>query len=165
MASITLTPQKNYKKDDDYETTEYIWGLIKTYLSNYSTIYEPFYCNGKSGEIFTKFGFDCIHKDEDFFENYNNYDYDIIVSNPPFSIKKQIFHTLKEIDKPFIMIAPISVITKVYFREKYENTDITILIPKKRMQFSKNDVVQGGSWFDSVFICYKLGLDKEIIYL
>jgi len=166
MASLSLnTPVISFKKDDDYETGEKIWKMILPYLQPYNTIYEPFFCTGKSGEIFTKFGFDCIHKDEDFFLHYNDYEYDIIISNPPFSIKKKIFDMLREIDKPFIMIVPVSTMTKQFFRDKYKNEDVTILIPPKRMQFDKKGVELSRCWFDCVFICYKLGLDKQIIFL
>src|SRR5210317_347769 len=166
MASLTLNSGIiSFKKDDDYETTETIWKLIVPYLQPYDTIYEPFYCSGKSGNIITSFGFNVIHKDEDFFLHYNDYQYDIIVSNPPFSIKKKVFDTLKEIDKPFIMIVPVSTITKQFFRDKYKNEDITILIPPKRLQFSKKYVELNRCWFDCLFVCYKLGLDKQMIFL
>lgn len=165
MASLTLNSKQDFKKDDDYETTETIWKLILPYLEGYNTIYEPFYCTGKSGDILTTFGFEVIHKDEDFFLHYKQYDYDIIVSNPPFSIKKKIFDTLREIDKPFIMIVPVSTMTKHFFQSKYKNQDITFLIPPKRMQFSKSGKDLDRCWFDCVFVCYKLGLDKQIIFL
>jgi len=165
MASLTLNSGMiRFKKDDDYETTETIWKLILPYLNKYNTIYEPFYCSGKSGEIIQSFGFDVIHKDEDFFTHYNDYEYDIIVSNPPFSIKKEIFDTLREIDKPFILIVPVSTITKVFFKP-YRDKDISILIPPKRLQFSKKGEDLDRCWFDCIFVCYKLGLDKQIIYL
>ncbi len=166
MASLTLNKETNkFKKDDDYETTEKIWKMVLPYMKNYVSLYEPFYCSGKSGEILKSLGLNVIHKDEDFFENYMKYDYDLIVSNPPFSLKKKIFHTLHKINKPFIMISPISIISKVYFREKYQDEDISILIPPRRLQFSKNGKDLDSSWFDSVFICYNLGLDQQIIYL
>ena len=166
MASLTLNSGIiGFKKDDDYETTEEIWKMIYPYMKNYVSLYEPFYCSGKSGEILKSFGLNVIHEDEDFFENYMKHDYDLIVSNPPFSIKKQVFDTLHKINKPFIMISPVSIITKLFFREKYEDEDITILIPLRRLQFSKKDKQLSRCWFDCIFVCYKLGLDKQIIFL
>lgn len=166
MASFTLnTPVISFKKDDDYETGEKLWRMILPYLQPYNTIYEPFYCTGKSGEILSSFGFNVIHKDEDFFLHYNDYEYDIIVSNIPFSIKKKIFDTLREIDVPFIIIVPVSTMTKMFFIDTYKNEDITILIPPKRMQFDKKGVELSRCCFDCIFICYKLGLDKQIIFL
>jgi hypothetical protein len=156
----------SFKKDDDYETTEDIWAYILPFLSFDKVIYEPFYCSGRSKEILNNLGYkDVIHEDVDFFTNHDKYEYDVIVSNPPFSIKKKVFDKLREIDKPFIMISPVSILTKQFFMDKYKGEDISILVPKRRMQFSKKGEVNGRCWFDCIFVCYKLGLDKQIIFL
>ena len=167
MASLTLKGRAiNFKKDDDYKTSKYIWELITPFIDKNKTIYEPFYCSGLAGKYLCELGYkNVIHKDEDFYENYDKYDYDIICSNPPYSSKKKVFHKLKEIDKPFIMIVPISTITKQFFREKFKDDDITMLIPNKRLQFSKKGEQLSRCWFDCCMICYKLGLDKQIIFL
>jgi len=164
MASLSLNT--SFKNDDDYETTPEIWNNIVPFLSFDKIIYEPFYCSGRSKEILNNIGYEnVIHKDEDFFVNYQRHNYDIIVSNPPFSKKKKIFDTLREIDKPFIMIVPVSIITKQFFMDKYKGEDISILIPRNRMQFSKKGDINKRCWFDTIFVCYKLGLGKEIIFL
>jgi hypothetical protein len=155
----------SFENNDDYETTEEIWKMVYPYMKNFDSLYEPFYCSGKSGEILKSFGFNVIHQDEDFFTNYMRHDYDLIVSNPPFSIKKKVFDVLHKINKPFIMISPVSIITKLFFREKYEDEDITILIPQRRLQFSKKGEDLKRNWFDCIFVCYNLGLEKQIIFL
>ena len=67
---------------------------------------------------------------------YNKLDYDIIISNPPFSIKQKIFKLLKQIDKPFILIVPVSIITKKYFMDNFKD-DFQIIIPKKEYNLLK----------------------------
>src|SRR5210317_458215 len=164
MASLTLRGN-SFHKDDDYETTEEMWVMIKHIIPHGKIVYEPFYCSGRSGEIMREMGFITIHEDEDFFIHHKRHTYDIIVSNPPFSIKNKILQTLYQIDKPFILIVPLSIITKKYFTELYKDKDISILIPPKRMKFSKAGNQLDRCWFDCIFLCYKLGLDKQIIYL
>jgi len=166
MASLTIRGRAiDFKKDDDYETPKYIWEFITPYINKNKTIYEPFYCSGLSGQYLRELGYNVIHNDIDFYENYDKYEYDIIVSNPPFSDKKKVFDKLKHIDKPFIMIVPISTITKKFFKDNFKDDDITMLIPNKRLQFSKKGEHLSRCWFDCVFLCYKLGLDKQIIFL
>ena len=63
------------------------------------------------------------------------------------------------------MIVPVSTITKLFFREKYADQDITMLIPNRRLQFSKKDEDLSRCWFDCVFLSYKLNLGKQIIFL
>ena len=167
MSSLPLrNGMINFKNDDDYESTPAIWSYILPFVSFDAVIYEPFYCSGRSKEILNSLGYkNVIHKDEDFFTNYMKYNFDITVSNPPFSIKKKVFDTLKNIGKPFIMVVPVSILTKKFFMEKYRDTDVSILIPRNRMQFSKKGEVSGRCWFDTIFVCYKLKLDKQIIFL
>ena len=95
---------------------------------------------------------------------YNKLDYDIIISNPPFSIKQKIFKLLKQIDKPFILIVPVSIITKKYFMDNFKD-DFQIIIPKKRIQFIKDEVQTKRCWFDCVYICFKMNLDKDITFI
>ncbi len=155
----------SFKKDDDYETPKYIWEMILKLVPRDKILYDPFYCRGNTASVMKELGYECIHEDEDFFTNHHRYEYDILLSNPPFSIKKKIFDELKKIDKPFILIVPVSTITKKYFMDNYRNDDITIIIPPKRMQFMKNGKQLKECWFDTVFICYKMGLNEKIIYI
>ncbi len=158
-------PVMSYQKDDDYETPKYIWEMILNFVSREKTTYDPFYCRGKTTSVMKELGYECIHPDEDFFTNHHKYEYDIILSNPPFSIKKKIFDELKKIDKPFILIVPVSTITKKYFKDNFKNDDITIIIPKKRLQFMKNGEQLKDCWFDTIFVCYKMNMNKQMIYL
>ena len=95
---------------------------------------------------------------------YNKLEYDIIISNPPFSIKNKIFKLLKQIDKPFILIVPVSIITKEYFMKDYKD-QYQIIIPKKRIQFIRDNVQLKRCWFDCIFVCFKMNLEKDINYL
>lgn len=149
---------KKKSTNDKYETPEHVWDLVLDKIPKESVIYEPFYLNGKSGNYFKNKGFEVIHKDEDFFENYNNHTYDIIVSNPPFSIMQKVIETLEKIDKPFMLITPLSIITRKYFDiEKYE-----IMIPKKRINFIADGVQTKNGCLETVFVCYKFGLGKKM---
>tara|TARA_R110002153_G_scaffold149341_3_gene300827 strand:- start:214 stop:717 length:504 start_codon:yes stop_codon:yes gene_type:complete len=166
MASLTLNGIISYKKDDDYETSKYIWEMLIPFVSKDKTIYDPYFCSGLTKQYFNELGYDnVIHNDEDFYTSYMNYDYDIIITNPPFSNKKKVCQILKQIDKPFIIIAPVSTITKKFWRETFKEGEVSMLIPNGRMQFSKNGKQLDSCWFDCVFLTYKLNLDKQVIFL
>jgi hypothetical protein len=111
-----------------------------------------------------------IHDEKyDFFEMVDKLDYYIIISNPPFTIKKEIMTKLKEIDKPFVLLMPCSVLVTKYVRDLYRN-DIQIVLPKKRTQFYKlnedhEPVYNGKSNFETFFYCYKCNLEREINWL
>jgi hypothetical protein len=129
-------------------------------------IWEAFYANGTSGTYLTELGFNVIHEDIDFFENDKG---DIIVSNPPFSLVKEILKRLLVLDKPFIMILPSSKINTSYFRD-WKNK-LQIIIPKKRINFEKKvdgktpENYKSSCNFDCFYYCYKMDLPKDIIWL
>lgn len=164
MASFTT---KTFTKHDNYMTPKSAWDNIKQYIPKNKVIWEAFYGDGKSGAYLTELGFNVIHEDIDFFENDKG---DMIVSNPPFTLVKEVLKRLLVLDKPFIMILPSSKINTSYFRE-WRDKHIQIIIPRKRIQFIK--LVDGKvpeKWksdcnFDCFYYCYKIGLPRDIVWL
>ena len=69
-------------------TPKYAWEWIKDFIPKDKQIWEAFYGDGESGRYLTDLGFNVIHEEVVFFTNNVG---DIIVSNPPFSQKKEIF--------------------------------------------------------------------------
>jgi hypothetical protein len=159
---------KAFLKHDDYMTPKIVWENIKHLIPQDKVIWEAFYGDGKSGEYLKELGFNVIHEKIDFFENNVG---DIIISNPPFSKSKEIMKRLKELDKPFIIILPSAKICTSYFRENYKNDKLQIIIPRKRIHFIKHiDGKPVEGWknacsFDCFYYCYKMGFDKDIIWL
>jgi len=107
---------KSFLKHDDYMTPKYAWANIIHLIPINKIIYEAFYGDGKSGEYLTELGLNVIHEPIDFFNNETLPDYDILISNPPFSQIKNIMDRLLILDKPFIIIIPCSKINTSYFR-------------------------------------------------
>lgn len=153
---------KTFIKHDDYMTPKYAWENISHLIPRDKIIWEAFYGDGESGKYLTELGFNVIHKPIDFFKSNEG---EIIISNPPFSQSKEIMKRLKELDKPFIMILPVSTITKKFYMDYFADK-CKIIIPPKRIQFIKNGEQTSRSWFDVIYICYKIDtLDKDITYL
>jgi hypothetical protein len=158
---------KTFELHDDYMTPKYAWDNIKQYIPRDKIIWEAFFGDGKSGIYLQELGFNVIHEKIDFFENNKG---DIIVSNPPFSLVKEIMPRLKELDKPFILLMPSSKINTQYMRENFKNKGLKIIIPPKRIQFDKivNGVIvdaKNSCNFDCLYYCYKIDLPDSIIWL
>jgi len=159
---------KTFIKHDDYMTPKYAWENISHLIPRDKIIWEAFYGDGESGKYLTELGFNVIHKPIDFFKSNEG---EIIISNPPFSQSKEIMKRLKELDKPFIIILPSSKINTQYVRENYKNSNLQIIIPRKRIHFNK--LIEGETpegWrnacnFDCFYYCYKMNFDKDITWL
>jgi hypothetical protein len=160
---------KTFLKHDDYMTPKYAWENIKEFIPKDKVIWEAFYGDGKSGNYLRELGFEVIHEPVDFFENDLG---DVIVSNPPFSKSKEVMYRLRELDKPFVIIMPVSKLNTSYFRENFKsNNDLQIIIPRKRIHFEKQingEKINGcknACNFDCFYYCYKIGLKNSITWL
>ncbi len=156
---------KTFIKFDDYMTPKYAWENINHLIPKNKVIYEAFYGDGKSGKYLEELGHNVIHDKIDFFDDSNRPEYDILISNAPFSKSKEIMDKLYEIDKPFILIFPSSKINTQYFR-KWKNKGLQIIIPRKRIQFIKNgNELNNKCNFDCFYYCYKIKLKNDIVWL
>lgn len=156
---------KTFLKYDDYMTPFEAWENIIYLVPENSNIWSPFYGDGMQKKHFEKLGFNIIHKKKDFF-TYEPKKYNLIIDNPPFSCKKEVFTRLKELGKPFIIICPSSMINTVYIRNLFKNDKLQILIPKRRIQFIKDGIDKNNRCnFDCFYYCYKMNLKNDITWL
>ena len=164
MVSLSLnTDIIKLKGDNEYMTPKEVWVSIAHLIPKDKVIFEGFYGDGNSGKYLKELGFKVESHDVDFFDD-QKFNYDIIISNPPYSIKAKVFKKLYEINKPFMLLVPVSTITKQYLK-KYFKDKIQIVIPQKRIQFIKDGVQNNRCYFDTLWICYKMGLKSEILFL
>ena len=152
------------KESDNYITNKREWERIKDFIPTNKKIWSPFYCDGKQKEYFSDMGFNIFHEDKDFFTYEPNYD--IVIDNPPFSKKKEVFKRLKELNKPFILICPSMMLGYKYFQQDLKE-HIQIIIPEKRINFkhlnsNKNNYSLP---FASFYFCWKMNLEKDIIFI
>ena len=166
MAGLSIRGGKmniNFKNDDSYMTPKEVWESISHLIPKDKIIWECFYGDGKSGEYLTELGFNVEHHDIDFFDD-PSFNYDILISNPPYSCKPKVFKRLADLDKPFMMLVPVSTMTKKFLKTYFQDK-IQIVIPKTRIHFIKNSVQTKSSWFDTIFIAYRMNLENDITFL
>lgn len=161
--SLSFKTRKGEKSDDCYMTPLSAWNDIKRFIPNDKILWECFYGDNTSAEHLMTLGFNVVSENVDFFNSNMG---EVLISNPPYSCKAKVFNYLQELDKPFIMLLPVSTITKQYYREYFADK-CGIIIPKKRIQFVKNGIQTSRSWFDCVYICFKIESIKprEMVYL
>ena len=105
-----------------------------------------------------------IDTGENFFEYEPTESYDVIISNPPFSIKDDIIKHLYEIDKPYAMLLPIP---SLQGQKRFQYMkDCQALIFDKRVNYytdpTKKEVQKGVS-FGSFYLCRNF-LPKDLIF-
>lgn len=161
-------------KNDECFTPRYgvlpIVKHIKTKFPNHNvTVWCPF---DKEDSEFVKVleenGFKVIASHIDNGQDFYTYEpkehWDCIVSNPPFSHKRNIFERAMSFNKPFALMFSMTWLNdsapKKIFIER--NKQMQILMFDKRIKFLNNGVVQNKITFSSGYLCWNF-LQKDII--
>ena len=158
-------------KQDEFYTPNYAIEPILKYLNPESTILCPFdtkdsnYC-----KTFSKNGHLVIHSHIETGTNFFNIKEikcDYIISNPPYSIKYEVFKKLFELGKPFAMLVGVVGLFESQKRfELFKNNEIEVMYFNKRISYFKDYQDQKPSLnppFSSVYLCHKI-LPKQIIF-
>ena len=154
----------SFTLNDNYYTPRQAFEDIIDFVPSNKTVYEPFVGSSRSGEFLQELlpnNKVIYNKEVDFF--HNTFQYDLVVSNPPFSIAKQILTRLKELNKPFILLLPASRLCTQYIRKLFKK-NIQIIIPKKRINFINSNNRRACN-FDCLWYCFNLNLDSDINWL
>ena len=160
---------KTDKASDEVYTPDYAVKPILKYLKPNSTIWCPFDTeNSEYVKIFKEAGYKVIYSHIDngqnFFEFEPKEDYDVIISNPPFSIKDAILSRLSELKKPYAMLLPLPTLQGQKRFDYLQGSQA--LIFDKRINFFKDyqtKEIQKGISFATIYIC-KGFLPKDLIF-
>ena len=154
------------RSNDECYTPQYAVEEIVGYIPKDKIVWCPF---DRDDSEFTKVlkerGYDVIntHIDygQDFYE-FEPFEWDIIVSNPPFTNKRKIFERALLFNKPFALLMSNTWLNdsapKVLFKEK----DLQLLMFRNRIKFLNNGIVNNKITFSSSFFCWNL-LPKQIL--
>lgn len=88
--------------------------------------------------------------------------WDCIVSNPPFTAKRQIFERALSFNKPFALIMSNTWLNDAAPKQLFKEKDLQLLMFEQRMKFLNNGKVQNKITFSSSYFCYNF-LPKQII--
>lgn len=157
-------------ENDVYYTPKIIFENILHYLDSTKVYLDPFFGNGSSINNLNELGLNCIGADIDYFDALRELQYDVIITNSPFSksVLIEFLYNLSALDKSFVIILPITKIFSKYFRTAFRQyKDIQIIIPSKRLAFDDPTKPNNKSnpSFCCCYVCYKVDLPSDIIFL
>ena len=96
-------------------------------------------------------------------------EWDILITNPPWKTNKKFIKRAIELKKPFIFLIRLEHLGGVEAFNLFNNLNIQIIIPEKRINFITPKMLKGekvgGSQFHSIFLTYGLKLPKQINYI
>lgn len=153
-------------KNNECYTPKYAVLPIIKYLPKDKIIWCPF--DTEESEFvkeLTNTGFDVTYSHISDGRNYYEYepkDWDIMVSNPPFEKKRQIFERALSFNKPFALMMSNTWLNDSAPKQLFLEKDLQLLMFDKRIEFIHNGEVYGRPTFSTSYYCYNL-LPKQII--
>jgi hypothetical protein len=143
-------------RNDEVYTPEYaVLPLLKyLYSTRYKTVWE---CTDMGGSNITKVlkekEYDVIisHKEENFFV-YEPEEYDVIITNPPYSIKTEFLERAYTLNKPFAFLMPLTTLETERRGKLFKENGLELIILDNRIDFTG----KGNNWFNASWFCYNI---------
>jgi hypothetical protein len=140
------------RENDNWETPKEAYEDVRDLIVG-KIIWDPFYSQGRAAAFLMEAGAkEVIHEERDAFDW--SPEYELIVTNPPFSIKKRCLTYLLSLGKPVLILLPLADLASVWFREVVEEHQYHLYVPKKRYAFLKDGKQMKGVSFPSVWFWF-----------
>ena len=154
------------EKNDELYTPEYAIKPLIKYLPKNIKIWE---CTDFGSSNITKVlkenGYQVIttHKDNfDFLTDKPNFDFDMIITNPPYSLKDEFLKKCYEYNKPFALLLPLTSLEGINRGKMYRENGIELLVFDRRCNFIyDND--KKSNWFNTSWFCWNV-LPQQLIF-
>jgi hypothetical protein len=168
-----LTAKTDKESDEVYTPSYAIEPILKVLKNNWpssTTIWCPFDMpDSEYVKIFKEAKYKVIssHIDEgkNFFEYEPEEHYDVIISNPPFSLKDDVIKRLYELNKPYAVLLPVPSL-QGQKRFPYMK-DCQAIIFDKRINYYKSKEtkeIQKGVSFGSFYLCRNF-MPNDLVFM
>ena len=162
----------NHRKNDDYYTPIEALEPLLPIIQGYSCVYEPFCGDNHITNFLKEHNKTVIARDiiygRDFFDlndRPNQEDYDIIISNPPFSKKTEVLRELYNIGKPFLMLLNITTIDSKARLSLFKENGFSMFLLPQRTNFISDGIKTNSCYFYCCWIGWNIeGYENNRVY-
>ena len=171
MVNTTVFHQSIHRSshNDEYLTPPEAVRIVLPYVQG-KRIWCPFdEASSAFVQVLEAAGFTVLHstlsEGQDFFQYVPDEPFDCIVSNPPYSIRNQVFVRLFELQKPFMMLVNGSGIFDNRARfDLFREHGVELLVYKGRTTFiRKSDGKSQSPMFQSLYLCHDM-LPERLVF-
>ena len=156
MKQAMVNYMQQEKNDELYTPDEAIVPILK-YLDKDKIYWE---CTdfGESNitKVLQENGFKVIYtsKNEiDFLKDKPNFEFDVIITNPPYSLKNEFLKRCYEYNKPFALLLPLTALEGKERGKLYREKGIEVIVLDKRINFMKE---KKNVWFNTSWFCHDI---------
>jgi 23S rRNA G2445 N2-methylase RlmL len=161
MKQAMINYMQMKKNDELYTPNEAIYPILK-YLDKDKIYWEcTDFGDSNIRKVLVENGFKVIatRKEEfNFLKDEPLFKFDVIITNPPYSIKDKFIKRCYELDKPFLLLLPLTALEGKERNKLYKEKGIELIILNKRINFMKN---KNNVWFNTSWFCRGI-TDKQL---
>jgi hypothetical protein len=109
-------------------------------------------------------GYDVIESDIvngfDFFEDYQEQHFDMVITNPPYSLKNKFIDRCYEYGKPFALLLPLTALEGKARGNLFRRYGMSVLVLDSRLDFTG----KGANWFATAWFCWNIIDNNKLIF-
>ena len=153
-------------RSDEFMTPQYAIKPLIPFLKKEWLIWECAWGKGSLAKHLEKEGFNVIGFKDDFLnlENTIN-EANIIITNPPYSIKDKFLKRAFELGKPFAFLMPLTALEGLKRGDLFRRYGIQLIIPNRIINFITPSGKGSGAWFQTAWFCWKMNLPKDLNFV
>lgn len=152
-------------KNDELYTPRYAIEPLMKYIPSDFKVWEPTdFGYSEITKAFLENGNDVvsshINEGHSFFD-YEPDDYDVIVTNPPYSIKDDFLERAYSLQKPFAFLLPLTSLEGVRRGKMFREYGISIIVLDRRVNFMTE---KKSVWFNTSWFCWGIDLPSQMVF-
>ncbi len=152
-------------RSDEFFTPKYAIKPLLPFLKKGSIIWECAWGGGNLAKHFEEEGFKVVGDYRDFITGLEIGEIDIIITNPPYSLKDEFLKRAFEIGKPFAFLLPLTTLEGLKRGNLFRKYGIQLIIPNRRINFITPSGKGSGAWFQTAWFCWKMDLPKQLNFV
>lgn len=157
-------------KNDNLYTPEYaIYPLLKYIENKFNKNIKIWECTDFGNSQITKVLLENNYKNViktdivngfDFLSDKPDFDFDIIITNPPYSFKDSFIEKCYEYGKPWALLLPLTALEGIKRGNLFREYGISLLVFDRRIEFTG----KGANWFATAWFCWNILENNKIIF-
>jgi hypothetical protein len=159
--------KKAQGRSDVFQTPNVALEPLLQFIPEGYSIWEPASANGNIVNFFSKNNYEIVGTDltqeVDFFNT--NIPSDCIITNPPYSIKDKWIKRCYELNRPFMLLLPITALEGKLRQKMYNEKGIQLILFNKRINYETPSGNGSGAWFSSAWFCYGFNLPNQLNFI
>ena len=164
-----MKPPLRQGSPNDFQTPPSALVPLLRYIPRDWIIWEPAAGRGNLVRYLRSIGYNVIGTDilsgRDFLSWQPSLRWDVIITNPPYSLKNEFLERCYSLGKPFALLLPLTTFETARRQALFKKYGVQVLFLSKRVNFETPSGKGSGAWFAVAWFTWKLNLPGDMVFM